>query len=232
MLTSSADVAVFLDDLRALWARAGKPATYELHQRVLLGSPRSFSFLFREATTLPDFSDISLFLTALGEPPEIIGQWQERWECMKRADPPKAPPLDGPLRRALEAESPEEFVVALREAKELSRLSFTAIAEASNLRVPKSTGHWMLRPGNFPARAEQVRDFVLACGASHAEAQLWLVAYDRAQRLRRQRPDTGDRPRELERIGDELAARGRHADANSAYKEALAQQRRLMTYLT
>jgi hypothetical protein len=39
----------------------------------------------------------------------------------------------------------------------------------------------MVQPGNFPKRPEQITDFVRACGAGTAEADLWRTAWERLQ---------------------------------------------------
>src|SRR5262245_47776299 len=123
---------------------------------------------------------------------------------------------DEPLDKALEATTPDEFVAQLRALRSLVGMSFKDIATASHDRLPKSTCHWMLQPGNFPARAEQVREFVEACGANPVDANHWLVAYARAQGRRRVQATVdrstakagNDLPRLLERLGDDLASRG------------------------
>jgi hypothetical protein len=229
-----------LDELRAIWTRFGRPSLREMAARTGV-RPARFAFLAEHAAAWPDVADVRDLLTAVGESQTVIGQWERTWRYLETAagsdlDALGEPEEDGPLGKALKARTPDEFVAQLRALKARAQRSFEDIAKASGNRLPKSTGHWMLKRGNFPARAEQVSDFVKACGVTNlAEAQLWLTAYARAQGRHRVHmtvagtsPDAGDDlPRFLESVGDDLAARGQLQEAIAAYKEALAHHRNL-----
>jgi hypothetical protein len=219
------DVTEFVRELRDLWNRAGRPHAREMGWRVQV-PPTCFRFIFHEVTELPKFGDISVFLRAVGERTVTVEKWQRRWKALKRREPvrhagtPADPSRALLVDHALTAQSPDEFVAHLRTLKELSGMSFNDIAVATNMRLPKSTGHWLLTPGNFPTRVEQIRDLVEACGATEPETRRWLTAYERVQQLQRI-PLPSDEPRDLERIGDQLAGQGRHSEAATVYKEAL-----------
>jgi hypothetical protein len=227
-----------LDELRAIWTRFGRPSPRELATRAGVRSAR-FAFLVEQTAAWPGIGDVRDLLRAVGESQAVIGRWERTWRYLETAgehgpEPRSEPEEDGPLGKALKARTPDEFVAQLRALKIKGRRSFEDIAKASGNRLPKSTGHWMLKRGNFPARAEQVSDFVIACGVTNpSEVQLWLTAYARAQGRHRvhmtvvgtSATNGDDLPLFLESVGDDLAARGRLQEAIAAYKEALAHHR-------
>ena len=103
-------------------------------------------------------------------------------------------------------------------------MSFKAIADAARGHLPKSTAHWMVR--NFPAREDQVRAFVAACGATPSETLLWITAFARAQSRQRtsatpRANDAYDAADRLEAAGDDLASRGQYLEAIRLLKQAI-----------
>lgn len=223
-----------LDELRAIWTRSGLP-----NPRAMGVRPGQLEFLAEQNTAWPTLAEVRALLDSAGEPRAEIDRWERTWRYLDAASestPREEPEEDGPLGKALKARTPDEFVAQLRALKEKAQLSFEDIAKASGNKLPKSTGHWMLKRGNFPARAEQVSDFVKACGVTNpAEVQLWLTAYARAQGRHRvhmtvagtSATDGGDLALFLESVGDDLVARGQLQEAIAAYKEALAHHRGL-----
>lgn len=90
-------------------------------------------------------------------------------------------PSNGPLARAMRNSTQEGFVAELRCLRDESGRSFGFIGRCG---LPKATAHWMVTKGNFPQHEDQVRRFVMACGASVTEAHLWVTAWERVRWVR------------------------------------------------
>lgn len=94
-----------------------------------------------------------------------------------------------PLAMARAAKNSYMFVCALRWLREKANLSLQEVSHnAGQLGVaflPKSTAHYITQltadPARtrLPARAEQVRAFVLGCGRREAEAAMWVAEWTR-----------------------------------------------------
>ena len=178
----------FRASLVAMYRRAGSPTYVELAQRKQV-PPARFQFLSEPLSTgLPDQTDMAAFLDAIAVPAVEARQLWSHWSRLNRqrkalAEEKRAPQPDGLLATALQARSAEQFTQCLRELRTKRKLSYLDIERKSQGQLPKSTAHHILKPGNLANAEHQVRYFVMACGATPAEALLWVKAWLRATQL-------------------------------------------------
>lgn len=101
-----------------------------------------------------------------------------------RAKPVVAGPtaLSGPdpLVQARQARSVEQFNHQLRRLMIQTETSFADIGRRSE-NLPRSTAHHMVNHDRLPAREEQVRAFVQACGVPDDVQDAWVLAWREAR---------------------------------------------------
>ena len=91
-------------------------------------------------------------------------------------------PLQGPdpLVRARRVNSAEQFNHQLRRLMIQTGTSFTDIGRRSES-LPRSTAHHLVNHERLPAREEQVRAFVQACGVGGSVQDEWVEAWREAR---------------------------------------------------
>ncbi|SFQ99205.1 hypothetical protein SAMN04488564_101803 [Lentzea waywayandensis] len=101
-----------------------------------------------------------------------------------RAKPSTKPatPLQGPdpLVQARRVNSAQQFNHQLRRLMIQTGTSFTDIGRRSDS-LPRSTAHHLVNHERLPAREEQVRAFVQACGVGDAAQDEWVAAWQEAR---------------------------------------------------
>lgn len=85
-----------------------------------------------------------------------------------------------PLVQARQAKSVEQFNHQLRRLMIQTETSFADIGRRSE-NLPRSTAHHMVNHDRLPAREEQVRAFVQACGVDGDVQDSWVAAWQEAR---------------------------------------------------
>jgi hypothetical protein len=211
---------VFRDDLFALWRKIGTPSILALALRMKHPVARYQFLTDLGGPSLPDWMDVQALLEAAGETHlDTVTHWRRRWEtlyepCHDRDRTSDRDRAKGILRNALGVKSREEFVMRLEDLRKALNISFAQIARNAQRALPRSTANWMVQRGNFPTRADQVRHFVSACGATAEEANLWIQAWERARHLHQSASCDDDREVYAhKRVAEALAAQGRYRQA-------------------
>jgi hypothetical protein len=88
---------------------------------------------------------------------------------------------EDPLLIAKRADSVTQFNHQLRRLMIKTNTSFADIGRKSE-NLPRSTAHHMVSHDRLTAREDQIRAFVIACGASDEEQEEWVAAWREARK--------------------------------------------------
>jgi DNA-binding SARP family transcriptional activator len=84
------------------------------------------------------------------------------------------------LNKAVAAAAPQQFHSALNDLRLSASLSFAALEEISNRRLPHSSMQRMMQATKLSPKRETIKDFINACGITSAQdVRAWMEAYDR-----------------------------------------------------